>query len=216
MKCNVHKLTIGRSSMITRRTIFFCIGLFILALGISLMIIADIGAAAWDALNVGLSEKIGLTVGNWVIIVGIFLMFVNALLLRARPEFLSIGTIILIGFFIDFWLLIVLDEWNLEGWIVKSLVLLAGLVIAGLGISIYLQAKFPLSPIDNLMLAISKRFKLKVGISKTIGEATGLIFALLFGGPIGIGTLVVTFGLGPIIQIFFPYFERWMEKGAKG
>ncbi|MEH7226209.1 membrane protein [Bacillus sp. JJ1566] len=201
--------------MITRRIIFFCVGLFILALGISLMIIADIGAGAWDALNVGLSEKIGLTVGNWVIIVGIIVMLVNALLLRERPAFLAIGTIILIGFFIDFWLLVALDEWNLEGLLVKTLVLLGGLVVASLGISIYLQAKFPLSPLDNLMLAISKRFKLKFGVAKTIAETTGLILALLVGGPIGIGTLVVTFGIGPIIQFFFPYFERLMSKGIK-
>lgn len=202
--------------MITRRIIFFCVGLFILALGISLMIIADIGAGAWDALNVGLSESIGLTVGNWVMIVGIIVMLVNALLLKERPAFLAIGTIILIGFFIDFWLLVALDEWNLEGWVVKTLVLLGGLVVASFGIAVYLQAKFPLSPLDNLMLAISKRFKLKVGIAKTIGEATGLVLALLFGGPIGIGTLIVTFGIGPIIQFFFPYCEKLMERGVKG
>ncbi|MDR4887915.1 membrane protein [Fredinandcohnia sp. QZ13] len=202
--------------MLTRRIAFFCIGLFILALGISLMIMADIGAGAWDALNVGLSETVGLTVGNWVMIVGILVMFVNALLLRARPVFLSIGTIILIGFFIDFWLLIALDEWNLEGFVVKVLTFLGGLVVASLGIAIYLQAKFPLSPLDNFMLAISSRFKLKFGISKTIAEATGLILALLVGGPIGIGTLVVTFGIGPIIQFFFPYCERLMEKGLRG
>ncbi|WP_099361152.1 YczE/YyaS/YitT family protein [Fredinandcohnia onubensis] len=199
--------------MITRRIIFFCVGLFVLALGISLMIIADIGAGAWDALNVGLSESIGLTVGNWVIIVGICVMLLNAFLLKERPAFLSIGTIILIGFFIDFWLLIALDELNLEGFVVKALVLLGGLVIASLGIAIYLQAKFPLSPLDNLMLAISKRFKLRFGISKTIAEATGLVLALLFGGPIGIGTLVVTFGIGPIIQFFYPHCERLMENG---
>lgn len=201
--------------MITRRIAFFCVGLFILALGISLMIIAEIGAGAWDALNVGLSQTIGLTVGNWVIIVGICVMFVNALLLRERPAFLAIGTIILIGFFIDFWLLIALDELNFKGFVVRFLILIGGLVVASLGIAIYLQAKFPLSPLDNLMLAISKRFKLKVGISKTIAEATGLILALIFGGPIGIGTLICTFGIGPIIQFFFPHCERLMNKGLK-
>ncbi|MEH7237885.1 YczE/YyaS/YitT family protein [Bacillus sp. JJ1562] len=202
--------------MITRRITFFGVGLFILALGISLMIIADIGAGAWDALNVGLSETFGLTIGNWVMVVGVIVMLVNALLLSERPAFLSIGTIILIGFFIDFWLLIALDEWNLKSLVLQVLTLVGGLVVASLGIAIYLQAKFPLSPLDNLMLAISKRFKLKVGISKTIAEATGLILALLVGGPIGIGTLVVTFGIGPIIQFFFPYCERLMEKGLRG
>ncbi|MEH7378964.1 membrane protein [Bacillus sp. JJ1533] len=201
--------------MLTRRITFFSLGLFTLALGISLMIIADVGAGAWDALNVGLSETIGLTVGNWVIVVGIIVMFINALLLRARPAFLSIGTIILIGFFIDFWLLIVLAEMPLEGLVVKILTLVVGLVIASLGIAVYLQAKFPLSPLDNLMLAISTRFKLKYGISKTIAEATGLILALIVGGPIGIGTLVVTFGIGPTIQFFFPYCERLMENGLR-
>lgn len=199
--------------MITRRIIFFCVGLFILALGISLMIIADIGAGAWDALNVGLSESIGLTVGNWVIIVGIFVMLLNAFLLKERPAYLSIGTIILIGFFIDFWLLVALAGLDFDSFAVKVLVFLGGLVAASLGIAIYLQAKFPLSPLDNLMLAISKRFKLRFGISKTIGEATGLVLALLAGGPIGIGTLIVTFGIGPIIQFFYPHCERLMEKG---
>lgn len=199
--------------MITRRIIFFCVGLFVLALGISLMIIADIGAGAWDALNVGLSESIGLTVGNWVIIVGICVMLLNAFLLKERPAYLSIGTIILIGFFIDFWLLVALAGLDFDSFAVKVLVFLGGLVAASLGIAIYLQAKFPLSPLDNLMLAISKRFKLRFGISKTIGEATGLVLALLFGGPIGIGTLIVTFGIGPIIQFFYPHCERLMEKG---
>nr|WP_304215148.1 membrane protein [Fredinandcohnia onubensis] len=199
--------------MITRRIIFFCVGLFVLALGISLMIIADIGAGAWDALNVGLSESIGLTVGNWVIIVGICVMLLNAFLLKERPAYLSIGTIILIGFFIDFWLLVALAGLDFDSLAVMVLVFLGGLVAASLGIAIYLQAKFPLSPLDNLMLAISKRFKLRFGISKTIGEATGLVLALLFGGPIGIGTLVVTFCIGPIIQFFYPHCERLMEKG---
>lgn len=199
--------------MIIRRIIFFCVGLFVLALGISLMIIADIGAGAWDALNVGLSESIGLTVGNWVIIVGICVMLLNAFLLKERPAYLSIGTIILIGFFIDFWLLVALVGLDFDSFAVKVLVFLGGIVAASLGIAIYLQAKFPLSPLDNLMLAISKRFKLRFGISKTIGEATGLVLALLFGGPIGIGTLVVTFCIGPIIQFFYPHCERLMEKG---
>ncbi|WP_449538862.1 YczE/YyaS/YitT family protein [Ferdinandcohnia sp. Marseille-Q9671] len=201
--------------MILRKIAFFTIGLFILSLGISLMIVADIGAGAWDALNVGLSQTIGLTVGNWVIIVGILVMLVNALLLKTRPDFLAIGTIILIGFFIDFWLLLVMGEWLLEGLFIKILTLLIGLVVASLGIAIYLQAKFPLSPLDGLMLAISKRFKLKVGVAKTIAEATGLLLALLFGGPIGIGTLIVTVGIGPIIQFFFPYFEKLMLRGVK-
>ncbi|MFT4413871.1 YczE/YyaS/YitT family protein [Fredinandcohnia humi] len=201
--------------MIIRRILFYSIGLFILSLGISLMIKADIGAGAWDALNVGLSETFGLTVGNWVIIVGSIVMLVNALLLMVRPAFLAIGTIVLIGFFIDFWMLFIFNNLLPVGFLLKLVIFIVGLVIASIGIAAYLQAKFPLSPLDNLMLAISKRFKLKVGIAKTIAELTGLLLAFIFHGPIGIGTLLCTIGIGPVIQFFFPFFERLYASGSK-
>jgi uncharacterized protein len=179
------------------------------------MIQANIGAGAWDALNVGLSKTFGLTVGSWVIIVGVLIMMLNAFLLQRKPAYLAIGTIILIGFFIDFWLIFILVGLTPDKFILKLLIFLSGLVVASLGIAIYLQAKFPLSPLDNLMIAISTRFKLKVGIAKTVAELTGLILAFLFNGPIGIGTILCTVAIGPLIQLFFPYFERLMGKGMQ-
>ncbi|MFP3338738.1 hypothetical protein R0J91_12205, partial [Micrococcus sp. SIMBA_131] len=65
-----------------KRFLFYVVGLFVLTAGITLTIKSDIGAGAWDALNVGLSETIGFTVGSWVIIVGMILIIVNAILMR--------------------------------------------------------------------------------------------------------------------------------------
>ncbi|MCH1624240.1 YitT family protein [Fredinandcohnia sp. SECRCQ15] len=202
--------------MIKKRMLFYVTGLLILAFGISLTIKADIGAGAWDALNVGLSKTIGLTVGVWVFIVGFIVLFVNAILLKRMPNFLSLITIFIIGIFIDFWLIIALGHWDPEGYVLKFAVLIVGLFIASVGIAIYLQAEFPLSPLDHLMIAISTRFNVRVGIAKTIGELTGLMMAFLFSGPIGIGTILVTVLIGPFIQFFFPIFERLMknEKAA--
>ncbi|MBD8069940.1 YczE/YyaS/YitT family protein [Bacillus sp. PS06] len=193
------------------RTIFFTIGLFIISLGVSLTIIANLGAGPWDALNVGLSNMIGLTVGNWTIIIGILLIFINAFLLKARPAYLAIVTITLIGFFIDFWLLIVFGDWTPITFGRQILILVSGIVTLALGIAFYLQAKFPLSPIDQLMVAISKRLKVNLMIAKTMGELTALVLAFIFKGPIGIGTIIITFSIGPLIQVFFPTFEKWMN-----
>lgn len=198
--------------MIRKRILFYVIGLIILAFGISLTIKADIGAGAWDALNVGLSQTIGLTVGIWVFLVGFIVLFVNGILLKKMPDFLSLVTIFIIGMFIDFWLLVVLVNWVPEGFGWKFLVLLCGLIIASAGIAIYLQAAFPLSPLDHLMIAISTRFNVRVGVAKTIGELTGLVLAFVFHGPIGVGTILVTLLIGPFIQWFFPKFERLMKK----
>src|SRR3954447_26499573 len=94
------------------RTLFFIIGLFIMTFGVCLTIKAELGAGAWDALNVALTEWVGLTIGAWVIIEGAVLIIVNALLLKKRPEILSLLTIILVGSSVDFWILIVLKSWE--------------------------------------------------------------------------------------------------------
>lgn len=44
---------------------YYGIGILILSLGISLTIQSGLGTSPFDALLVGLSKKIGLTVGSW-------------------------------------------------------------------------------------------------------------------------------------------------------
>ncbi|MFN7251487.1 MAG: YczE/YyaS/YitT family protein [Anaerobacillus sp.] len=191
-----------------KRALSFLLGLGILSLGISFTILCDLGAGAWDALNVGLSNLIGFTVGTWVILIGVFLIFINALLLKKRPEFISIVTVLIIGYFIDFWLLFVFPDLKLETMLVRFIILIIGVLLMGFGIATYLQAKFAIIPIDRFMMAIQLRLKVSLGVAKTIAEVTALVFAFIVGGPIGIGTILVTVSIGPMIQLFFPHLER--------
>src|SRR5690625_5555915 len=71
------------------RWIFYGLGIFILTLGISLTILSGLGTSPFDALLVGLSIKVGLTVGSWEIIIAFILIFCNSTLKRNRPEFLG-------------------------------------------------------------------------------------------------------------------------------
>lgn len=194
------------------RFLFFIIGLFIMTFGVCLTIKADLGAGAWDALNVALTNRVGLTIGTWVIIAGGVLIIVNAILLKRWPELLSVITFVVIGTMIDFWMNHVFDSWQGGQFIVRLGALILGLAIIGFGASIYLQAKFPLNPIDNFMMAIKKRLSVNLMVAKTIGEIVALIPAILLKGPIGVGTIIITFAVGPFIQIFFPYFEKIMKK----
>ncbi|SDM70296.1 YczE/YyaS/YitT family protein [Sediminibacillus halophilus] len=190
------------------RWIFFLAGLIVLSFGISLTITADLGVGAWDAVNVGLSNVTDLTVGNWVMIIGIVLIGVNALLTRERPDFFAIVTILVIGMMIDFWLLIVMEAWNLDGLAIQSITLVGGILVLAFGVSLYLQPKLSLNPVDGLMVAIQKRWKLPLLAAKTITEGLALVAALLIGGPVGIGTIVILLLIGPAIQFFEPQAKR--------
>lgn len=194
------------------RVLFFIIGLTVLSFGISMTIKAGLGTGAWDALNVGLSETVGLTPGSWVVIVGVILIFVNAALVKRRPDFAAVITLLITGVLIDFWILRVFDELVVTGYVKQSVIFLLGMVTLSLGLAIYLQAKLPLIPIDNFMMALRERFGLNLMVAKTLGEVIALSAAFIFKGPIGIGTLVVTFAIGPLIQFFFPFFEKLLNK----
>ncbi|MCM3165051.1 YitT family protein [Metabacillus litoralis] len=182
------------------RIVFYLIGLFLMGFGVTLTIKADLGAGAWDALNVGLSNVIGLTVGSWVIIIGVILIFINALIVRGKPKFLAVVTILLIGFSVDFWLIVVMSNVHLSTLLLQVISLIAGIVLISIGVAMYLQTKFPANPIDQLMISLHERFHLNFMIAKTIGEVTALILAFILQGPIGVGTIIITFLIGPMIQ----------------
>jgi len=140
------------------------------------------------------------------------LIFLNAFLQKKRPEFLAILPILLVGAFVDFWLLFILNNWNPSGFSLQIIILLAGIAGLSCGIATYLQADFPVIPIDQFMISIHKRLGVSLGIAKTIGELTALLLAFLFKGPIGIGTLIVTISIGPLVQFFLPKVERFKKR----
>jgi len=194
-----------------KRALSYLLGLFILSIGISFTIIARLGAGAWDALAVGLSNLTGFSVGTWVILIGVILIFVNALIMKNRPQFISIITVIILGYFIDFWLIFVFPNFFVETILLRFVILLSGVLLMGVGIATYLQGKFAIIPIDGFMMAIQTRLKVSLGVAKTIAEITALVFAFFVGGPIGIGTVIVTLSIGSMIQIFFPHLERFVH-----
>jgi uncharacterized protein len=182
------------------RILFYVIGLLILTLGISLAIKAKLGASAWDALAVGESKTFGLTVGTWIIINSSILLFVNAFLQKKRPDWLAAITFILIGRFLDFWLKVESEHLFDASTLTRYIQLALAILSMTIGIGIYLQAKFPLSPIDDLMMSLNKRFGVSLGVAKTIGEVFALALAFILHGAIGIGTILITFSIGPILQ----------------
>lgn len=193
------------------RLLFYLVGLVVLTLGVSLTIKAEIGAGSWDALNVALSETVGFTIGSWVIIIGISLIVLNSLMLHTKPDLWAFVPNVMIGMMIDFWM-VVLRNMDPVFVLEKLLMFVVGVMIIAIGVSLYLQPKFSVNPIDNLMVAIHTRLKVSLMTAKTIGEVLALVFAILLHGPVGIGTVFITFFIGPSIQLFYPYFERLLTR----
>jgi uncharacterized protein len=200
-----------------RRLTIYITGLAITALGIALIVRSIVGAGPWDSVAVGLKLHFGLTIGMWSIISQVFLILFTAVIEKARVRIESVLVIVVRSWFLDFWYYIALANLDASNslalqWFIFAL----GVFTIGVGISIYMEAKFPSSPIDGLMIALSERFNLSISTSRLFIEASGLIIGYLFGGPVGVGTIIVALTLGRIIQTSNRLLRKYFLKPQIG
>lgn len=189
------------------RSLFYVSGILVLTLGIALTMKSNLGASPIDALLVGLYNSFGLTVGSWEYIIGTVLLVINAIIVGQRPHLLALSTAVLVGFGIDFWLMVLVSADFLGIFWFNIPVLLIGAIFSGLGISTYLQADFLPSPFDETMLVISQQLKISLFMAKTVLMTIFLILAFLFKGPIAIGTIFLLVFSGPLIGFFYPRMQ---------
>lgn len=177
------------------------LGFIIYGLAIVVMIHANIGLSPWDVLHQGISLKIGLTMGQISIGVGVIIIIIDAFM-GEGIGFATLGNVFLIGTFLDIFegLNIVPYANNL---FMGILMMLIGIILAAIATVLYLKPALGSGPRDGLMLAINKRSSKSVGTIRTIIELTALTVGWLLGGSVGIGTIISGFGLGYAIQIAF-------------
>lgn len=184
-----------------KRIGIYLIGLSITAFGISLIILSMVGAGPWDLVAVGLNMHLGLTIGMWSIIAQAMVVLITAFIERKRPQYGSVIAIIIRSWILDFWIYFVFKHVDFtSSWQMQWTSFAIGLVSAGVGIGIYVEAHFPKTPIDGLMIALHNRFGWSLSASRFGIEASAAVLGYLLGGPLGIGTIFVVLLLGKIIQ----------------
>lgn len=176
-------------------------GFFIGATGTVFMINANIGVAPWDVLHIGISQKLGITIGQASILVS----FIVIILDQVSGEYIGWGTIlnmIFFGGFID--LIMYLDFVpHTNGIIMSIFMIFAGLTLLSICMWWYIGAGMGSGPRDGMMMLFHRRTGKPIGMIRSIIEVIVLILGYFLGGPVGIGTILSAFGMGFVMQIVF-------------
>lgn len=176
-------------------------GLFLYALGVVVTINANIGYAPWDVLHVGFSKTVGISIGNASIIVGVIIGVAVILL----GEKLGLGTIlnmVVIGVFIDIILRLNIIPVT-SSLIFGIIMLIIGLFIISLASYFYIGSAFGAGPRDSLMVALTRKTGLSVGICRGIIELLAALVGWTLGGMLGIGTIISALAIGFCVQTTF-------------
>lgn len=189
-----------------KRIIFLLWGLLLFGFGIVMTIKSNLGTGPWDALHLGIINYIPLTIGQVSQLTGIVVIIVSWLL-EMKPGWGTIANMYFIGLFIDIFM-----EWDFipipKEWLSQLIMLLGGVLVIGWASFFYLSAAFGAGPRDSFMVGSIRKTGWPVWKVRTVIETSVALIGYLLGGPVGIGTVIIAFTLGPSIQWAFSIMGR--------
>jgi len=216
----------SQRSLFMRRLVLYIIGLFILALGIAFSIKSQLGVSPVSSLPYAVSLITGWSVGNATIVIYALFLAAQALLLRKQFKLNMLMQLVcafLFGYFTDFslWLLQLVPE--VSFYPVQFIYLIIGIILAALGLFIYMPANlFPL-PYDGLTKVIADKTKGKFSVVKMYCDITNVgisaLISLAFLGNLGSvreGTILAAFAVGRVLNFFMNRYGKFIYQFLGG
>ena len=194
----------ARTRAVLARIPGLALGLAIFGAGIGLNIRANLGLSPWDAFHQGVALRTPLSVGLVTIVVSMVVLL-GWIPLRQRPGFGTFLNATLVGVMIDTTLFVV-GETELI-WL-RVMYLIGGIGMVAVGSGLYIGSRLGPGPRDGIMTGLAAR-GMSIRLARTLIEGTVLIAGWLLGGAVGVGTVVYTLTIGPLLQISL----RWADKG---
>ena len=188
--------------------LFLFIGLSIFGLGHAILFGSNFGVSPWMVLAQGLAIHFEIGIGLSIIVVsfGVLLFWIP---LKEKPG---------IGTFINFFVVAAVIEMTLPfipyqtDISLKILQVFVGILVIGVGGSIYLIANLGPGPRDGLMTGLSRKTGIPMAYVRNVLEISVVIIGWSLGGTAGVGTLIFAIMIGPVIVAYMYLMKTIFEK----
>ena len=189
----------------TKRYFKLILGLFLFAVGTVITINANLGYSPWDVFHQGLGNIFGIKIGTANVLVGVSIVVIE-MLRGIKPGIGTILNMLLIGVFMNIIMSIDIMP-TFSNIYIRILTIPIGMIIIGLGSYFYIGAGFGAGPRDGLMLFLIRKTNKSVRFIRNSIEITVLIIGYILRGPVGVGTVIISLGLGYAVQFVFSIFN---------
>lgn len=196
-----------------KRTGFMLMGVFLMGFFLSFLIKVDLGTDPCTFMNLTISRALGISFGNWQVIINCFLFIFVILFGR---KFIGLGTLanmILIGYIADFFCW-VWDKTIPANYFIefpsRAVIFAAALLCFIVAVSFYINANMGVSPYDAMPQIISERVLPKVpfAIIRICYDFLVILVGVLFKGTPNIGIILMALFLGPIISVVGKFLNQ--------
>lgn len=175
----------------------YLIGIQILTMAVAFLNESGLGATPIDSGFISVAKYTNVPVAVWMNGFGLIMLIVTGFVLKKIPNFFTyIPTFIMAGS-LNMWLVI------LDGKIHPGVVsFIIGLLLHAFGIAVYLSSQGIPNAIDYFMVNLCETKKIKLMWVRMAIDGFGVALVLITGGKLGLGTIILLFFIGPLIQFF--------------
>jgi uncharacterized membrane protein YczE len=178
-------------------------GLSLFGVAIVLMLESRLGLPPWDVLHQGVALHLPMSLGITSIVVGVGIL-VLAWIAGQPPGFGTFANAVVIGAVIDVLGSVgAVDRLSEAGLPARVGMVVAGVLLFGIGSACYIGAGMGAGPRDSLMIALSRRTGRRIGLVRGVMEVTVLAVGVVLGGTAGLGTLALALLVGPVVELAF-------------
>lgn len=203
-----------RPNIVIRLIILF-ISVIVMGFSIGALKLVGWGTDPLSTLSFGLSTHLPIVMGTIQLIINI-LMFIPEILFK--PACIGIGTLanmVLVGYATNgaiYFASNVLNITTLEG-INKIIVFIIAIIVLIFSVGIYSACNMGLAPYDAIpQILFDKLKKYPFWLVRALWDIVFTFCGFLLGGQIGLTTLFLCFGLGPIISIVSKWLSPILDK----
>ncbi len=210
----------GQKESFMSRRIAAIIGAHV-AMGFSvvLMRFSLCGNDPFSCMNLGYASVSGLSYGACVIIFNLLLILPVLWLDRS---YIRVGTLVnmfLLGIIADFWyaMLAPLAVFSEPSLLLRGLLLLSGVLLTCLACSFYMSSRLGMGPYDAIgwILAARTNGRMSFRTVRVLIDICAVTIGFACGSIVGLGTLVLACGTGPLIEFFNKKISQPLLYGRK-
>jgi hypothetical protein len=196
------------------RCLIVTIGTFITGFGAACIVMGNLGSDPVTAFVQGMSVQLGL---SWGMAMNVFNGAFFIIILIINRKLINIGTVIYtftLGVFADLFIGILGTAMGDEPTLVlRSIILVTGVVGIGIGLGFYQAAEFGIGPSDAFNQTMAKVTKIPLKYERICFDAVMVLGGFLMGGVVFVGTIIGMLGVGPIMAPtmtkFAPVVNKW-------
>lgn len=202
-----------------KRIVLMLTGILLIGMCVASYRMSGFGVDPFSCMNLGISSFLGMSFGNWQLIINAVLFLIVWFSVRHCIGLGAIINMVFVGYTADFLCWLFLVQIGLSVTMpLRILLLLLGTLFASMGCACYMTADMGIAPYDSVAFIITKYTKEKISfrVARILSDLTVIAVGILFcfmahhsvWEIVGLGTIVNACCNGPLIQFFRGKLEK--------